>query len=70
MLPETANTLLHLREKIRVDMNNYTDDLATGAASDYAAYQRMVGRIEGLAYAERHLLDLVDLAKKGEDDPE
>lgn len=70
MLPETANTLLVLREKLRVDMNNYTDDLATGSATDYAAYQRLVGRIEGLAYAERHLLDLVDLAKKGEDDGE
>lgn len=68
MLPETAGTLVHLRNKIREDMNNYTDDMATGAAPDYAAYQRLVGRVEGLAYAERHLLDLVDLAKKGEDD--
>jgi hypothetical protein len=69
MLPETASTLMSLRNSIREDMNNYTDDLATGAnINDFAAYQRMVGRIEGFAIAERHLLNLVDKAKAGEDD--
>lgn len=64
MLPETANAFLALRKKIREDMNNYTDDLAVGAAADYPAYQRLVGKIEGLAYAERHLLDLVEIDKR------
>lgn len=68
MLPETANTLLTLRKKIREDMNSYTDHMATGGAEDYATYRQLVGRIEGLAFAERHLLDLVDAAKQGEDE--
>jgi len=46
-----------LRDKFRRDMNEYTDDLANGVAN-WDAYQRLVGRIEGLAIAERHLLDL------------
>ena len=68
MLPETAHALQILRKRLREDMNNYTDDLANGQATDYPAYQRLVGKIEGLAYAERHLLDLVDTARQGEDD--
>jgi hypothetical protein len=68
MLPETANTLSFLQGKIREDMNNYADDTATGVPGDFAAYQRLVGKIEGLAIAERHLLDMVDRAKRGEDD--
>lgn len=68
MLPETAHTLELLRKKIREDMNNYADDTATGRAEDYPAYQRLVGKIEGLAFAERHLLDLVEIARKNDGD--
>lgn len=46
-----------LRDKFRKGMNEYTDDLANGV-SNWDAYQRLVGRIEGLAIAERYLLDL------------
>ena len=53
-----------LREQIRTDMNNYADDLAGGACADYAAYAKLCGVIQGLALAERYLLDL---AKKVED---
>jgi hypothetical protein len=49
-----------LREKIRTDMNNYADDLATGACQDFAQYQKLCGVIQGLATAERHLLDLAE----------
>ena len=57
-----------LRDKLRTDMNNYTDDLATGMCGDFAAYQKLCGVIQGLALAERHLLDLVEAARKGEED--
>lgn len=57
-----------LRDKLRTDMNNYTDDLATGMCGDFAAYQKLCGIIQGLALAERHLLDLVEAARKGEED--
>lgn len=59
-----------LRKKLRDDMNNYTDDVATGMCGDFAAYQKLCGLIQGLALAERHLLDLVDAIRKGEEDDE
>ena len=48
-------------------MNERADDLAMGGASSFDAYQKMVGIIEGLATAERELLDLLDKQKKMED---
>lgn len=59
-----------LRDKLRKDMNSYTDDMANGICMDYAAYQKLCGIIQGLALAERHLLDLVDAQKKDEDEDE
>ena len=49
-----------LRMKIREHLNDFSDDISGGSATDYAAYQRMVGVIEGLALAERELVDLKD----------
>jgi|TARA_R100001126_G_C4796961_1_gene134847 hypothetical protein len=48
-----------LRKKLRVIMNELTDSVALGSAQNYDQYQRMVGQIEGLAIAERELLQLV-----------
>ena len=59
-----------LREKLRNEMNNYADDVATGMCSDFASYQKLCGMIQGLALAERLLLDLVEAARKGEEDDE
>lgn len=56
-----------LRKHIRDDMNNYADDVAGGACADFAAYQKLCGVIQGLAIAERHLLDL---AKRVEESDE
>ena len=47
-----------LREMIRKEMNELADIAATGGVSDWAGYQRVVGRVEGLATAEAYLLDL------------
>jgi len=57
-----------LREKIREDMNNYADDLAGGVCQDFAQYQKLCGMIQGLATAERYLLDLVEKVEKANDD--
>jgi hypothetical protein len=56
-----------LRDQIRTDMNNYTDDIATGVCKTFDEYQKLCGVIQGLALAERYLLDL---AKKVEESDE
>ena len=48
-----------LREKLRTDMNNYADDMAGGSCRTFEEYQKLCGVIQGLATAERHLLDLL-----------
>lgn len=57
-----------LREMIRKDMNNYTDDLATGACKSFEEYKQLCGVIQGLAYAEAHLLSLLEKARRSDDD--
>ena len=56
-----------LREQIRTDMNNYADDLSGGACQSFDQYQKLCGIIQGLALAERYL---IDLAKKAEESDE
>ena len=55
-----------LREHIRKDMNNYADDLAGGACQNFDQYQKLCGVIQGLAIAERYILDLLE--KENEDE--
>lgn len=56
-----------LRGKIREDLNNYADDLASGVCKSFDEYQKLCGVIHGLALAESHLLAL---AKKVEESDE
>ena len=63
--PEIINFANELRDQLRRYMNDITDSLATGSAKNFDQYQRQVGQIEGLAIAERELLNL---AKQDEDD--
>mgnify|MGYP003662693993 FL=1 len=56
-----------LREQIRTDMNNYADDLSAGVCQSFDQYQKLCGIIQGLALAERYL---IDLAKKVEESDE
>jgi hypothetical protein len=49
-----------LNRKLREDMNNYADDVATGSCRSFDDYKRLCGVIEGLAIAERHLKDLLE----------
>jgi hypothetical protein len=48
-------------------MNEIADAVATGGAQNFDEYQKMVGVIEGLALAERELLDLVEAMNKGKE---
>lgn len=55
------------QKKLRERMNEVADMVATGSAQSFDEYRKMVGIIEGLALAERELLDLVEAMKKGEE---
>ena len=56
----TERILEHLRDTIRRIMNEYADNVATGSCQDFAEYKRLCGVIEGLALAEREILDIKD----------
>ena len=43
------------------------DVVATGSAQNFDEYRKMCGIIEGLALAERELLDLIEALEKGEE---
>jgi len=60
------SVLEYLRKKIREIMNEHADFVATGAAQDWAEYRQHVGVIEGLAKAERELLDLEERLSRQE----
>jgi len=46
-----------LKSRLREIMNQHADHISTGACKDYSDYQKMAGVIEGLALAEREVLD-------------
>ena len=50
----------HLKIKLRGMMNEHADHIASGACKDFNENQKMTGIIEGLALAERELLDYVE----------
>lgn len=56
----------HLRSKLREIMNERADYLATGSASDWADYKHQTGVIEGLALAEREIIDLAERLKRAD----
>jgi hypothetical protein len=56
-----------LREKIRTDMNNYADDMAGGACRSFDDYQKLCGLIQGLAIAERYLIDLAEKVEQSDE---
>lgn len=64
MIQEFARVL---RDKLRTDMNNYTDDMAGGACQSFEQYQKLCGVIQGLALAERHLIDLAEKLEKSDE---
>ena len=47
-------------KKIRKTVDEMADSIARGGCSSFDEYKRMTGIIEGLALAERELLDLLE----------
>lgn len=67
MNPEVLNFVEHFRKQLRQYMNELTDSVALGNAKNFEEYQRFVGQIEGLAIAERELLNLVKTQDQEDD---
>jgi len=57
------DVLLLLKRKIRVQMNEIADILSVGSAKNMEDYRKMCGIIEGLAWAEREIIDVEDKLK-------
>ena len=53
-----------LRKKLRKQMNEIADLLSIGSAKNMEEYRKMCGIIEGLAWAEREVIDLEDKFKE------
>ncbi len=62
MTPEVHAFAEELRKTLRTYMNEMTDMVALGSAKTFDEYQRTVGHIEGLAIAERELLNLLNVS--------
>lgn len=56
-----------LQKKFRDRMNDIADTLATGTCQSFEEYKRLCGVIEGLAYAERDLLDLKETMEQNDE---
>ena len=54
----SVNSFEYYRQTLRNQMNEYSDHISGGACKDYSEYSKCVGIIEGLAIAERELLDM------------
>jgi len=53
-----------LKKKIRLEMNEIADHMATGSCKSFEEYRQMVGFIEALAWVEREMIDLEEKARE------
>jgi hypothetical protein len=54
----SEDVLTLLKKKIRIQMNELADHLAMGSAQNMEEYRKVCGTIEGLAWAEREVIDI------------
>ena len=54
----SENLFDSIRKGIRAQMNEMSDHVSGGGCSDFSEYSKCCGIIQGLAMAERELLDL------------
>ena len=54
----SEDVLSLIRRKIREEMNELADHLATGGAQNMEEYRKVCGMIEGLAWTEREVIDI------------
>jgi hypothetical protein len=59
--------LIIVRQKLRERMNQLADDVATGSCETFEDYKSLCGQIQGLAYAEREILDLAEQMERNND---
>ena len=52
------NIFEHLRKVVRLQMTELSDHISGGACKSFEEYSKCCGIIEGLAIAEREILDL------------
>ena len=60
-------TLEVLLEQVRGKRGQIVEAVSNNAAKDYSEYQKLCGVIQGLAIAERHLLDLAEKVEKSDE---
>jgi hypothetical protein len=53
-----------LKKKLRGQMNEIADLVSLGSAKNMEDYRKMCGIIEGLAWAEREVIDIEDRLKE------
>jgi len=53
-----------LKKKLRGQMNEIADSVSLGSAKNMEDYRKMCGIIEGLAWAEREVIDIEDRLKE------
>lgn len=58
--------LAYLRRKLREMSEQRAQHLAGGSCADWSEYKRICGVIEGLALAEREILELAERLKRAE----
>ena len=58
----------HLLRKLRERQSDLSQSLASGGANDYVQYQRIVGEITGLNFAEQEITTLLGNMEDIDDD--
>ena len=58
----------HLLRKLRERQSDLSQSLASGSANDYVQYQRIVGEISGLNFAEQEITTLLGNMEDIDDD--
>lgn len=61
---EDIQGLKRLQKILRDHMNTIADDIATTDVPNFEQYRYLRGRIDGLALAERELIDLAEMMEK------
>ena len=60
MTSSSQNVFQYMQGNLREKMNEYADFISGGACKAYSEYTKLCGIIEGLAIAEREILDLAE----------
>lgn len=61
---DELNILTHLQKKIRAIMNDTSDHMSADGCGSHEEYKKCCGIIEGLALAERELLDVIEKSEQ------